>query len=64
MSEINKKLKKILFNVFNDDEFVACILAQLKTDELKKTMIDYITQRPQITSEEITLVAIEMKRNY
>ena len=62
MNQIDKELEKLLLNVFNDYEFIACIFAQLKTNDLKKMMIDYINQRPQITSEEITLVAIEMKR--
>lgn len=62
MNQIDEELEKLLLNVFNDYEFIACIFAQLKTNDLKKMMIDYINQRPQITSEEITLVAIEMKR--
>ena len=63
MNEIDTELKKLLRSIFDDDEFVTCIFAQLKNEDLRKEMIDYIKQKPQITSEEITLMAIEMKRN-
>lgn len=63
MNEIDIKLKKLLRRVFDDDEFVTCIFTQLKKENLRKAMVDYIKQNPQITSEEITLMAIEMKRN-
>ncbi len=63
MNEINTELKNLLRSVFDDDEFVTCIFTQLKKENLRKTMVDYIKQNPQVTSEEITLIAIEMKRN-
>lgn len=63
MSDIDIELKKLLRSVFDDDEFVTCIFTQLKKENLRKTMVDHIKQNPQVTSEEITLLAIEMKRN-
>lgn len=63
MNEIDIELKSLLQSIFDDDEFVTCIFTQLKKENLRKTMIDYIKQNPQVTSEEITLMAIEMKRN-
>ena len=63
MNEIDIELKSLLQSIFDDDEFVTCIFTQLKKENLRKTMVDYIKQNPQVTSEEITLMAIEMKRN-
>ncbi len=63
MNEIDVELKKLLRSIFDDDEFVTCIFTQLKKENLRKTMVDYIKQKPQATSEEITLMAIEMKRS-
>lgn len=63
MDEIDTELKNLLRSVFDDDEFITCIFTQLKKENLRKTMVDYIKQKPQVTSEEITLMAIEMKRN-
>lgn len=63
MNEIDTELKNLLRSVFDDDEFITCIFTQLKKENLRKTMVDYIKQEPQVTSEEITLMAIEMKRN-
>lgn len=63
MNEIDTELKNLLQSVFDDDEFITCIFTQLKKENLRKIMVDYIKQKPQVTSEEITLMAIEMKRN-
>ncbi len=63
MNEIDTELKNLLRSVFDDDEFITCIFTQLKKEKLRKIMVDYIKQKPQVTSEEITLMAIEMKRN-
>ena len=63
MNKIDAELKNLLQSVFDDDEFITCIFTQLKKENLRKIMVDYIKQKPQVTSEEITLMAIEMKRN-
>lgn len=63
MNEIDTELKNLLRSVFDDDEFITCIFTQLKKENLRKAMVDYIKEKPQVTSEETTLMAIEMKRN-
>lgn len=55
-------LEKQLRSIFDDEEFIICIFAQLKTEKERKLMSEYIKNNPNSTSEEITLLSISLKR--
>lgn len=71
MTELTKTMDKIIANhleeklreVFNDNEFVLCVISHLTTDEQRQAFIDYIKNHPNATSEEITLMSISAYRN-
>lgn len=60
---IRNSLENSLRKVFDDDEFVMCVISHLTTDEQRKAFIDHIKNNPKITSEEITLMSISTYRN-
>ena len=53
-----KALAKLLFGVFEDYEFVFGVLADLKSDDERQTVINEIVKNPEITSEEIILTSL------
>lgn len=60
---IRKTLEANLRGIFDDDEFVLCVISHLTTDEQRQAFIDYIKNHPDATSEEITLMSISTYRN-
>ena len=60
---IKQNLEKKLRNIFDDDEFVTCIFAHLKSDYVRNEFIKYIEHNPQVTSEELTLMSISVFRD-
>lgn len=61
--KIKNKLEKALRKIFDDDEFIMCIMAHLVTDDVREGFIKFIEQNPEITSEELTLMSISLYRN-
>lgn len=59
---IKNNLIKKLRNVFDDEEFITCVISHLKTDKIRKGFIDYINMNPNVTSEELTLLSITIYR--
>lgn len=59
---IKNDLIKMLRNVFDDKEFITCIVSHLKTDRVRKGFIDYMNMNPGATSEELTLLSITVHR--
>ena len=59
---ITQKLEKELRRIFDDDEFVLCILTHFGTDEQRKNCLKIINDNPDITSEELTLMSISEYR--
>lgn len=62
-NKIQAVLEKHLRKVFDDDEFVLCVVSHLTTDEQRQFFIEYINENPKVTSEEITLMSISAYRN-
>lgn len=60
---IRKTLEEKLREIFDDDEFVLCVISHLTTDEQRQIFIEYINNNPKVTSEEITLMSISAYRN-
>ena len=59
---IKNNLIEMLRNVFDDKEFITCIISHLKTDRVREGFIAYMNMNPEATSEELTLLSITVHR--
>lgn len=55
------ELKKILFDIWDDKEFMLGVLMDLKTDEHRQRMIDLIEKEGIDDSSTITLAALDIR---
>lgn len=62
MSKIEKTLAEMLFNIWNENEFVFGVLNSLKSDDERKEVIEFIENSENATSEQIDLISLEINR--
>lgn len=63
LTEIEKELVKNLRGIWNDKEFVTGVLSHLKDDEERGEIIEFINSNDDVTSETITLLALDISQS-
>lgn len=59
MNNIDKELIRLLKTIFNNYDFILGVMSEVKNEEDKKDLINYIKSNPNITAEEISLISLE-----
>ena len=59
MNNTDKELIKLLKTIFNNYDFILGVMSEVKDEEDKKDLINYIKSNPNITAEEISLISLE-----
>ena len=57
-SKVSERLYKLLCEISNDVEFIGGTFADLKTDEERQLMVDYIEKGEDVNEEQIILNSI------
>lgn len=59
MNNTDKELIRLLKTIFNNYDFILGVMSEVKNEEDKKDLINYIKSNPNITAEEISLISLE-----
>ena len=59
MNNTDKELIRLLKTIFNNFDFILGVMSEVKNEEDKKDLINYIKSNPNITAEEISLISLE-----
>ena len=59
MNNTDKELIKLFKTIFNNYDFILGVMSEVKDEEDKKDLINYIKSNPNITAEEISLISLE-----
>ncbi len=59
MNNTDKELIRLLETIFNNYDFILGVMSEVKNEEDKKDLINYIKSNPNITAEEISLISLE-----
>lgn len=59
MNNTDKELIRLLKTIFNNYDFILGVMSEVKSEEDKKDLINYIKSNPNITAEEISLISLE-----
>lgn len=62
LTETEKELAGKLRSIWNDKEFVMGVLSHLKDDEEREEIIEFIDSNDDVTSEQITLLALDISQ--
>lgn len=59
MNNTDKELIRLLKTIFNNYDFILGVMSEVKNEEDKKDLINYIKSNPNITAEEVSLISLE-----
>lgn len=59
MNNTDRELIRLLKTIFNNYDFILGVMSEVKNEEDKKDLINYIKSNPNITAEEISLISLE-----
>lgn len=59
MNNTDKQLIRLLKTIFNNYDFILGVMSEVKNEEDKKDLINYIKSNPNITAEETSLISLE-----
>ena len=62
LTKTEKRLVDKLFAIWNDAEFVAGIIAYLEDDAERQTMLDYLAENENATTEDLVLLSLFIDR--
>lgn len=62
LTEVEKELVEKIRAIWNDKEFVIGVLSHLKDDEEREELIEFIDSNDDVTSEQITLFALDISQ--
>lgn len=62
LTEVEKELVEKIRVIWNDKEFVIGVLSHLKDDEEREELIEFIDSNDDVTSEQITLFALDISQ--
>ena len=63
LTDVEKELVRKLRKIWNDKEFVVCVLAHLESDDECKEVIEFIDSNDNVKSEDVVLLSLNIDRS-
>ena len=63
LTDVEKELVRKLRKIWNDKEFVVCVLAHLESDDECKEVIEFIDSNDNVKSEDVVLLSLDIDQS-